>query len=357
MTTEKKTLVLVDDNITNLTIGKSALSDNYAVFTVPSGEKLFPILEKITPDMILLDIGMPGMSGYEVIKRLKTNHLTTDIPVIFLTAKNDAGSELEGLSLGAVDYIAKPFSVPLLKKRIEVHLLLEEQKKKLKNYNNNLQKMVAKKTFALLELQDAVLSTVAEIVECRDVITGHHIERTQRYLAILIDALRKERLYIDVISSWNMKFLLPSAQLHDVGKIYIKDTILNKPGKLTTEEFAEMKKHAKYGRQIIERIEAKTRENDFLRHAKIFAETHHENWDGSGYPYGIKGEEIPLEGRLLAIADVYDALSSERPYKEALSHEKAVEIILDAKGSKFDPALIDIFEKTEGSFRYVNNAY
>ena len=355
MSDDKKTLILVDDNITNLTIGKSALSDLYAVFTVPSGEKLFPVLKRVIPDMILLDVSMPFMDGYDVIKVLKENENTKDIPVIFLTAKNDTGSELEGLSLGAVDYIAKPFSVPLLKKRIEVHLLIEEQKKELKNYNDNLQKMVAKKTSALLELQDAVLSTVSEIVECRDVVTGNHIERTQRYLGILIDALRKDGLYTEVIDNWNMKFLLPSAQLHDVGKIYIKDTILNKPGKLSMDEFEEMKKHAEYGRQIIEKIEAKTKENDFLRHAKIFAETHHENWNGTGYPHGLSGETIPLEGRLLAIADVYDALVSERPYKTAFSHEEAINIIITERGRKFDPALIEVFEKVKDSFRKVNS--
>lgn len=345
-----KTIFLVDDNITNLTVGKNALIERYNVFTIPSGKKLFGMLEKTKPDMILLDIEMPEMNGYDVMKVLKARKETADIPVIFLTAKSDIGSELEGFNLGAVDYIAKPFSPPLLLKRIEVHLLVEQQKAELWEYNNNLQGIIHEKTKTVLELQNAILRTIAELVECRDGTTGGHIERTQSYLEILVTALMEDSKYKEEIMSWDIDFFLQSSQLHDVGKIAIKDSILNKPAKLSEEEFNEMKTHTSFGVEVIERIQKNTAEKTFLEHAKIFAGTHHEKWDGSGYPSGLLGEAIPLQGRLMAIADVYDALISERPYKKPFTHEDAVAIIANGRGTHFDPLLVDTFLKNEKRF-------
>jgi putative two-component system response regulator len=300
--------------------------------------------------MILLDIEMPEMNGYEAIKILKAKENTKDIPIIFLTGKTDTENELEGLDLGAVDYITKPFQPALLLKRIEVHLLVEAQKKtleaqqkELKDFNDNLQKMVDEKTKTVLELQDAILKTVADLVESRDDITGGHIERTQRGVGLLVEGLRNHPVFGRAITGWDIKLLLQSSQLHDVGKIAISDRILQKPGRLTDEEFEEMKKHAAFGVQIIEKIEASTSASDFLKYAKIFAGTHHEKWDGSGYPNGLAGEDIPLQGRIMALADVYDALVSERPYKKAFSHAEAVKIIQDGKGTQFDPVLTDVF--------------
>jgi len=346
---------MVDDNLTNLTVGKNALLGKYKVFTIPSGKKLFEMLNKTIPDMILLDIEMPDMNGYEIIRELKTESATAEIPVVFLTARSDSGSELEGLSLGAIDYIAKPFSPPLLLKRIEVHMLVEEQKKELENYNHNLQFMVDEKTKTVLDLQNAILRTVAELVECRDDTTGGHIERTQNYLRILVDALLTDDLYKGEVSTWNIDFLLQSSQLHDVGKIAIKDSILQKPAKLTPEEFDEMKTHTSFGIKVIEKIQENTSEATFLEYAKIFASTHHEKWDGSGYPSGLRGDEIPLQGRLMAIADVYDALISERPYKKPFSHEEAVNIIKNGSGSHFDPNLVKVFLEHETDFREVSS--
>ncbi|MDL2236641.1 response regulator [Christensenellaceae bacterium OttesenSCG-928-K19] len=351
MDNSRKKIMLVDDNVTNLVIGKNVLSDKYDVFTIPSGEKLFKLLEKTTPDLILLDIEMPEMNGYDVIRRLKEGEGTKHIPVIFLTAKNDTGSELEGLSLGAIDYISKPFSPPLLLKRIDLHLLVEDQKRELKDYNDNLQEMVKEKTKTVVTLQNAVLQTVAELVECRDDITGGHIERTQHYLRILVNALIDKGIYLEEMGEWkDNDFFFQSAQLHDVGKIAIKDSILMKPGKLSENEFEEMKEHTTFGGKVIDKIGKSTEEKAFLAHAKVFAETHHERWDGTGYPLGMSGKEIPLEGRLMAIADVYDALISERPYKEALTHGEAVEIIVAGKGTHFDPVLTDLFLSVADSF-------
>jgi putative two-component system response regulator len=351
METVRKKIFLVDDNPTNLTIGRNILLDSYDVFTLQSGQKMFKMMEKISPDLILLDVEMPEMNGYEVIRQIKADEKSSRIPVIFLTAKSDSGSELEGLSLGAVDYIAKPFSPPLLLKRIELHLLVESQQRELKVYNEHLQDMVDQKTKTVVELQNAVLQTVAEMVECRDGVTGGHISRTQRYLRILADELLVENRCPDLEPVLRDKFFVQSAQLHDVGKIAIADSILKKAGKLTAEEYADMKAHTTFGVSVIESIGRSTSEKTFLQHAKLFAGTHHEKWDGTGYPNGLKGEEIPIHGRLMAIADVYDALISVRPYKKAFTHDDAVGILVGGRGTHFDPELIDVFLSVSDSFQ------
>ncbi|MDR1252039.1 MAG: HD domain-containing protein, partial [Treponema sp.] len=226
---------------------------------------------------------------------------------------------------------------------------LEAQQKELKDFNDNLQKMVDEKTNTVLELQDAILKTVADLVESRDDITGGHIERTRRGVGLLIEGLRDHPLFGAEVSEWDIKLLLQSSQLHDVGKIAISDRILQKPGRLDLDEFEEMKKHASFGVQIIEKIEATTSASNFLKYAKIFAGTHHEKWDGSGYPNRLAKGDIPLPGRIMALADVYDALVSERSYKKAFSHAEAVRIILEGKGTQFDPVLTDIFIEVMGS--------
>jgi len=356
--------MLVDDNITNLTVGNNILKQDYNIMTLNSAERLFQVLNKITPDLILLDIEMPEMNGFEAIKILKEKNEFKDIPVIFLTAKIDADSELEGLTLGAIDYIGKPFSPPLLLKRLELHLLLLSQKKELSNqqrelmkFNENLQQMVDEKTETVVELKNAILSTMAELVDRRDSNTGGHIERTQRYLSILLDALLKNSEYAKEVLDWDNDLLLQSAQLHDIGKIAIDDKILRKPGKLTPDEYDVIKQHTKIGVTIVEGIEKKSSQQDFLVQAKILAATHHEKWDGSGYHKGLAGEEIPLQGRLMAIADVYDALVSDRPYRAAMTHERAVEIIVSDKGIRFDPTLIDIFVGVSDEFEKLSTQF
>jgi putative two-component system response regulator len=350
----RETIILVDDNISNLTIGKNVLCDKYNVFTVSSGEKLFKILTKVTPNFIMLDIEMPEMDGYAVIRQLKKNPQTASIPVIFLTARNDSNSELEGLSLGAVDYISKPFSPPLLLKRLELHSLIESQQRELKDYNDNLQAMVDKKTEDVFALQDAVLQAMAELVEYRDDNTGGHIERTRYYLHALVNAMMERNLYTEQVSVWiKDKFFFTSVQLHDVGKISINDNILKKPGPLTPEEFEEMKFHTTFGAEIIENIKHRVKETAFLDYAGIFALTHHEKWNGTGYPAGLAGEDIPLQGRLMAIADVYDALISERPYKTPMSHERAVSIIKEGSGTHFDPQLVEVFLSVADRFEQI----
>ncbi|MDR2770688.1 MAG: response regulator [Clostridiales Family XIII bacterium] len=350
MENKRKRILLVDDNMANLTMGKNMLKMFYEVYPMPSAEKLFDCLDRFIPDLILLDIEMPEIDGYEAIRRLKSKAVFADIPVIFLTSKCDAGSELAGLNLGAVDYVFKPFSAPLLLKRIETHLLFAQQKTELTLRNENLQAAVREKSRQVSKLETAVLNIVAELVEFRDSVTGGHVSRTQRYLQFLIEQLQEDGVYAEEISGWDLDFLLPSAQLHDVGKIAISDTILNKPGKLSEEEFDRMKAHVMIGVDAIERIEASTEEHEFLRHAKIIAGTHHEKWDGTGYPWGLSGGNIPLEGRLMAIADVYDALISARPYKKALSTADAEAVIEAGSGNHFDPALVAVFRKVADRF-------
>jgi putative two-component system response regulator len=353
----RKRIILVDDNMANLDQGRNILRTFYEVFPAPSAKKLFEILEKVRPELILLDIDMPQVSGYDALKKLKSDERFSDIPVIFLTAKTDAESELEGFDLGAVDYVTKPFSAPLLLKRIEKELVfasqtkdLVENRKKLTNYVENLETMVAEKVDAITNLQNAVLTTMTDLVEFRDKYTGGHIMRTRLYLQALVSELIKENVYGDTIARWDIETLLSSAQLHDVGKIAVSDSILNKPGKLTDEEFDIIKGHVMAGVDAIERIIIRTTEHAFLSHALAITGTHHEKWDGTGYPIGLKGNNIPLEGRLMAIADVYDALISARPYKNPMPHEDACAIIENGSGTHFDPSLLEIFAHVKDEF-------
>ena len=345
-----KKIVAVDDSLTNLVALKNILKSHFEVFPVSSAVKMLDLLENVMADLILLDVEMPELNGYDAIRLLKNNPIYKDIPVIFVTAMSDEQNEIEGLELGAVDYISKPFVAPLLIRRIETHLSLADHKRELVDLNSIIQKKLILKIGEVFDLQTSILNIVAGMVESRDDTTGGHIHRIQKYLGCLIDGLMNSNKYNDEISSWNMDFVLPSSQLHDVGKIAISDNILNKPGKLTDEEYEIMKTHASIGMEAISRMEETTADSSFLEHAKKFAGTHHEKWDGSGYPNGLGGKDIPLEGRLMAIADVYDALVSARPYKDPFSPEKAAEIIRSSSGTHFDPKLVDAFNSVSDRF-------
>jgi len=336
-------IFLVDDNPIYLNSGKDVLQDKYTVVTIPSGEKLLLAADATTPDLILLDVEMPGMNGYDTIKKLKANPKTTEIPVIFLTGKIDPENEFMGLTLGAVDYITKPFAPALLLKRIELHLLLQKQKNELREFNENLMAMVHERTNDIIKLQNAIIVWAAEMVEFRDEKTGQHVERVQRYLEMLLSEMQKSERYAPELAAWNIDAFLKSSSLHDVGKIKISDDILLKKGRLTSEEFDIMKLHAVYGKMLIESLQNKVPNQTFLDYAKTLAYSHHEKWDGTGYPEQLKGEEIPLQARMMSLADVYDALVSDRPYKQAFSHEEAMRIIADGRGTQFDPDLTDMF--------------
>ena len=360
MSIQRHTIILVDDILTNLTAAKNILKTFYQVIPVSSAHEMFEVLEDVTPDLILLDIEMPEMDGYEAIKKLKSDEHHADIPVIFLTALEDSANEIEGFDLGAADYITKPFSAPMLLKRIEKELLFERQKKdlfktqaELKDNLENLENKVNEKIGTVNRLHNAVFDTVVEMVELRDSYTGGHIVRTQMYMRVLIEEIIREGVYADEVSDWDMDSLLTAAKLHDVGKIAVSDVILGKNAKLEKDEFETMKSHVSAGVDAIDKILSKTGEDDFYNHALRMAGTHHEKWDGSGYPIGLKGLNIPLEGRLMAIADVYDALISKRQYKDLMSHEQACEIIEEGAGKHFDPALVKVFRNIKDAFQKI----
>jgi putative two-component system response regulator len=331
-----KTVFIVDDNSTNLLAAKMALGDTYRSFALPSAAKMFKLMQRITPDLILLDVDMPETDGFEAMRALKNDEKLASVPVVFLTAKQDEASEIRGFEMGALDFISKPFSAPVLRKRIAHHL--------------HTDRLIKESRQAVRDIHNATISVIADVVECRDKVTGGHIERTQRYLALLVNELLRRGAFAAELAQWDLNVLLPSAQLHDVGKINVSDAILNKPGRLTDEEFEVIKRHPAEGEELVEKIMRKTKDDGFLRHAKRFAGYHHEKWDGTGYPRGLRGEDIPLEGRLMAIADVYDALVSERPYKAAFSHETAVDIIRRDSGLHFDPRIVEAFLSVSEDF-------
>jgi len=332
-----KTIFVVDDNNVNLLSADETLSKYYHVFTLVSAADMFDLLENIKPDLILLDILMPEMDGFETLKLLKANRSYAEIPVIFVTSRNDKLTEVQGFELGAVDFITKPFSEPVLLNRIKTHLGIED--------------IIHERTESLKRLKNSIVYVLSNIVENRDKMTGNHLERTTNYIRMLLKEMRRRGMHLDEIEQWNLEEVILSSRLHDIGKIVITDVILNKPGTLTKEEYNTMKTHATDGERIIKDIMAKSDEVSFLKHAKLFAGYHHERWDGQGYPYGLSGADIPLQGRIMAIADVYDALVSDRPYKKAFPHEMAVEIIKESKGKQFDPKIADIFLDINAAFK------
>ena len=354
---KKQKIMLVDDNKANLTMGKSILCEYYDVYAMPSADKMFEFLEHLLPDLILLDIEMPGMNGYEAIKLLKGDKQYEEIPVIFVTGKSTESDEYQGLVLGAIDYVTKPFASALLLKRIENHLLIQRQKAGLQDFNDNLKKMVKDKTQQIYDLHSIIISNMANFVEFRDNFTGWHIHRTKKYLEALTKQLIADGVYANELLEWDMDSVMLSSLLHDVGKIAISDAILNKPGKLTPEEFEIMKSHAQKGVEVIEKMEHNVDFAASLNHAKSFAGTHHEKWDGSGYPNGLAGMKIPLEGRIMSVADVYDALISVRPYKKPFSAQESAQIIIDGAGIHFDPAFTESFRKIEGDFAAIAVEY
>lgn len=363
MSATKRKIFLVDDSVSILTLGRDILSDTYELYTFESCESMFEFLEKVTPDLIILDVKLPGMNGYEAMEKLKSSRETADIPVIFLTSNTDEQAEVHGFSLGAVDFIGKPISGPRLLKRIAVQLIMHNQKKELEqksqellSYTSNLENKVTERTQAVENLKNAFLSSIAELVEHRDNITGGHILRTREYVHLLLHEIDSRSLFADELAGIDLELAVISSQMHDIGKISINDAILLKEGSLTTDEFDIMKDHSSYGKVIIEQIEEKTEESEFLSYAKIFAEYHHEKYDGTGYPHGLRGNDIPLLGRVMALADVYDALVTVRPYKEPISHEEAVEIIRESSGKSFDPVLVELFLDLHEKFAETSTA-
>ncbi len=350
---DKSIILVVDDAPENLALISSILKDQYRIKVATSGGKAVSILSNATqkPDLILLDINMPDMNGFDVCVQLKASELTASIPVIFLTSLTEVENEEKGLSAGAVDYIHKPISPPVLLARVQTHLQLKEAQDFLKIQNSILEKMVKKRTLELAQSQQATMVAMGALAEFRDPETGNHLRRTQHYIKQLAIELAKNPDYREYLTEDRIDVLFKSAPLHDIGKVGVPDNVLLKPGKLTNNEFKTMKCHTKFGKDAIrETQDQMATSNSFLVMSEQIAASHHEKWDGTGYPRGLAGADIPLSARLMAIADVYDALVSNRVYKPAFTHEKAVEIIEESSGTHFDPDIVEAFLQVSDTF-------
>ena len=353
--TERQTLLIVDDTPDNIALLSGLLKNRYRIKVATEGERALRIAAlDPPPDLILLDIMMPGMDGYEVCQRLKANPHTTGIPVIFLTAKVQVEDEEKGLKLGAVDYITKPISPPIVLARVETHLTLKNARQFLQDRNAYLEEEVQRRTREVVAIQDVTIVAMASLAETRDNDTGGHIRRTQHYVRALAKKLQTYPHFASFLSDETVELLFKSAPLHDIGKVGIPDRILLKPGRFTPEEFEIMKTHAILGRDaIVAAEEHLNTPKSFLQFAREIAYCHQEKWDGSGYPQGLAGEAIPVSARLMALADVYDALISQRVYKKGMPHEQAVNLIRAGKGQHFDPDMVEAFLEIADEFKAI----
>lgn len=346
-------IMVIDDSELTLEMVRTVLCDTYDLALFSKGTDALIAIRDIAPDMILLDYEMPNLNGLEIIHLIKEDQALAAIPVIFITSYNDVKFELEAFKRGAVDYIHKPFSPVLLKKRIEVHLEHARRQAELASHNEDLMTVLEKQTTVIKELQYAIVFTLSDLVEMRDQSTGSHIYRTTEYYKLILRQLEKLGLYSTQMKGIDQELVLEAAQLHDIGKVAIPDAILLKPAKLTTDEFEVMKTHTTIGYNAIIKAMQLTHNKDFLSLAAMVALTHHERWDGTGYPNALGGDGIPLVGRIMAIVDVYDAIVSERPYKKAMSHDFAMKEILDGRGNHFDPVLVDAVMEIANDFKHV----
>lgn len=325
-----KTVFIVDDAETNLLMAKKALEGKYTTHAMPSAARMFRLLKKIMPDLILMDVDMPEVDGFQAMEKLKADDALKSIPVVFLTARLDVETEVRGFELGALDFITKPFSPMVLIRRIEMHI---EKDKLIKHGLKSTRK-----------LYKSTISAIAAMVDSREHESGEHIMRAQKYFSVLARYIAQKKEYKDEISKWDMDMLGSMSLLHDIGKICISDKILNKQGKLTNEEYEIVKTHCEESEKLIDVAIAKTHEwKGFLMVAKNIAGMHHEKWDGSGYPKGLSGLQIALEARIFAVANVYDALTNKRPFRDAYQHEDALKIIREESGRHFDPKIVEAF--------------
>ncbi len=343
--TPQKTVLVVDDAPENAQLLGAVLGKHHRVLSATSGARALELAAgQPRPDLILLDIEMPGLDGYAVLDRLRADARTRDIPVIFVTAMDTETDELRGLERGAVDYVTKPIRPGIVVARVRTHLALRQARDDLQNQNALLEAEVARRMAENVLIQDASIRSLGRLAEVRDPETGNHLLRTQSYVRLLGEHLRALPRFARALTSDTIDVIVKSAPLHDIGKVGIPDHILLKPGRLTSDEWTVMQTHAKLGAEAIEiakRDEAHPLA--FLSVAKEIAHWHHEKWDGSGYPDRLAGDAIPVSARLMALADVFDALLSRRPYKEPMAAERAIEIIVEGRGTHFDPDVVDAF--------------
>ena len=355
---KRQTILVVDDAPDNLALMSSLLNGRYKTKVATEGKKAIEVATLAPPDLILLDVMMPGMDGYEVCRLLKENPKTAEVPVIFLTARTDAADEQRGLELGAVDYIAKPISPAIVTTRVNTHLQLKRVRDFLLDKSEFLEQEVQRRTHEISTIQDVTMVAMGSLAETRDNETGNHIRRTQHYVRMLALMLKDHPRFSAFLTPDTIELLYKSAPLHDIGKVGIPDRILLKPAKLDPEEFEIMKTHTTLGRNSILAAEKVIGSpNSFLHIAREIAWSHHEKWDGTGYPQGLSGESIMIPGRLMAVVDVYDALVSKRVYKPAIPHATAVSMIKESSGTHFDPDTVSAFVKTADRIHEVAQKY
>lgn len=354
----KSTILCVDDTPANLFLLVELLKGTYRVKTATTGAQALQIAAASPPDLILLDVMMPGMDGYEVCRRLKVDVASRDIPILFLTAKTQAEDETHGLNLGAADYIHKPISPPILLARVRNHLKIKRYNDLLHDRNHWLEDEVSRRITQLHRMQEATIHVITTLAEFRDEETGNHIRRTQEYMRLIVDKMSRFAEHANALTADRRLQIVNSAPLHDVGKVAIPDTILLKPGRLTAEEFEIMKSHSIRGDEILSQAMRNLGDTGgFLEIARQIARSHHEKWDGTGYPDGLTGTAIPLPARMMAVADVYDAVRSERPYKRGMSHAEAFAILREGLGSHFDPQIADVFLSFDGQVQQIREQW
>ena len=352
-------ILIVDDNPESLTILGELLSPLYQVYVANSGKHALDLLDKLDniPSIILLDIMMPEMDGYAVLGHLKDNPRFIDIPIIFLTALDSSSEEEHGLLLGASDYIAKPIRPQIVLARVRTQLELKRARDFLENQNEYLEAEVDRRIKDSELLEELTIKVLTQMVASKDYETGSHMARTQRYVEVLANCLKSHPRFIGELEGEKLKLIIRGAPLHDLGKIGIPEGILLKPGELTDEEWEVMKSHAKRGAELIHKaLRSVSHSFRFLEVASEIAQWHHEKWDGSGYPDNLKGEEIPVSARLMAVADVFDALVNMRPYKEPLTLEDAKLVIQKGRGTSFDPDIVDAFCKCFDAFSEISKS-
>lgn len=343
----RPTVLIVDDTPENILILMENLRDSYNILAATNGEKALELARRESPpDLVLLDVVMPGMNGHEVCRELRNDVRTANIPVIFITALHEEEDETRGFELGAVDFIAKPFSLPIVRARVRNHL-------ELKRHRDHLQELVNEQVALIGESHLATIFALSKLAESRDDDTGKHLERTQIYCQLLAKQLSASLAFQGIIDDNYVETIFHASPLHDIGKVAIPDMVLCKPAKLTPEEFAIMRQHTTRGADTLAQVAKRYPNNDSLNMGLEIARWHHEKWNGTGYPDGIAGHDIPLCARIMAVADVYDALTSRRCYKQPMPHEEAMEIILRDSGTHFDPAIAAAFQLVASDFNAV----
>ncbi len=339
----KKAIMVVDDDYENQVMAQNILGSQFQIASIEKGTMVTKFIPRINPDLILLDVNMPDMNGFEVFEKIKEVFAEDHPPVIFLTADRQKDTEVACFKAGAVDYIGKPFEPDIMINRIMRALELEELRKNLANRVEEQTKEITQQSLKMLKLQAKLIDGMATLIESRDGNTGEHVINTRKYVNMIVNKMYDKVMYPNIINEEYIKYICEVAPLHDVGKIVVSDVILNKPGRFTVEEFEMMKKHAAEGGKIIEKLLGEDAEPMLLKIAKEVAQFHHEKWNGKGYPEGLSGKEIPLAARIMAVADVFDALISKRAYKEAMPVKKAFDIIKEEAGTHFDPQIAEVF--------------